>query len=67
MLAVKLDHSWRDIADRALHLSVEFAQLFQDKIWAVFFKTDMWLICIRDVHITVNRFQFLIKHENTIR
>lgn len=36
MLAVKLDHSWRDIADRALHLSVELAQLFQDKIWAVF-------------------------------
>lgn len=38
MLAVKLDHSWRDIADRALHLSVELAQLFQDKIWAVFLK-----------------------------
>lgn len=37
MLAVKLDHSWRDIADRTLHLSVELAQLFQDKIWAVFF------------------------------
>lgn len=36
MLAVKLDHSWRDIADRALHLSVELAQLFQDKIWAGF-------------------------------
>lgn len=66
MRAVKLDHSWRDIADRALHLSVELAQLFQDKIWAVFL-TDMWLICIREVHITVNRFQFLIKHENTIR
>lgn len=66
MLAVKLDHSWRDIADRALHLSVELAQLFQDKIWAGFLNRYV-AICIRDVHITVNRFQILIKHENTIR
>lgn len=37
MLAVKLGHSWREIADRALHLSVKLAQLFQDKILAGFF------------------------------
>lgn len=35
MPAVKLGHSWRDIADRALHMSVELAQMFQDKIWTV--------------------------------
>lgn len=67
MLAVKHGHSWRDIADWALHLSEELAQLFPDKIWTGFFLTDMWLICIRDVHITVNRFKFLIKYENNIR
>lgn len=66
MLAVKLDHSWRDIADRGLHLSVELAQLFQDKIWAVFLNRYVAYMYPRCAYYG-NRFQFLIKHENNIR
>lgn len=61
MLAVKLSHSWHDIADRISHLSVELAGLFQDTIWAIFVKQICGLYNVSKMHITVNKISIFDK------